>query len=209
MNISLIPREAKFFDLLKDGVENVHAASLKLLDLMEDYTNLPIKVEAIIQLESRGDFIIHEIMRQLYRTFVTPIDREDIATLAERFDDVVDCIEEAARLMLDYKLVKPTEKAVEMTRLVVRCSEEMKKAMSLLHHRGAKLQEMLPRIVAVNQAENEADLLLRMALAELFNNGTDPIEIMKWREVYSQLENACDRCEDAANVMEGVVLKNA
>ncbi len=209
MRISLIPREVKFFDLLHDGAENLLTASRKLLDLMEDYTNLPTKVEAIIQSESRGDLIIHEIMRQLHRTFITPIDREDIAILAERFDDVVDALEESARLMLDYKIEKPTEKAKEMARTIVKCAQDLEKAMSILHHRGSKLRDCLPYTVLVNQWENEADLLLRMALAELFNSGTNPIEILKWREVYAQLETAADRCEDAANVMEGVVLKNA
>ncbi len=209
MRLSILPTEVKFFDLLQDGAENQLATAKRLLDLMEHYEQVPQKVDAVIELEHRGDFIIHEIMRQLHRTFVTPIDREDIAALGERIDDVVDALEEAARLMLDYKIERPTEKAKELASLVVKCSEELNKAVAVLKSRGGQLRQVLDQCVEINRYENEADIVFRLALAELFQEEPNPIRIMKWRDIYTQIEQATDLCEDAADVLEGIVLKYA
>jgi len=209
LRLSILPTEVKFFDLLQDGAENQLATAKRLLDLMEHYEQVPQKVDAVIELEHRGDFIIHEIMRQLHRTFVTPIDREDIAALGERIDDVVDALEEAARLMLDYKIERPTEKAKELASLVVKCSEELNKAVAVLKSRGGQLRQVLDQCVEINRYENEADIVFRLALAELFQEEPNPIRIMKWRDIYTQIEQATDLCEDAADVLEGIVLKYA
>lgn len=205
---SLMPREDRFFGLLRSSTKNLVDVSVLLLDMMEHYENVPQKVAEIKRLEEVGDHIIHEIMRNLHRTFVTPLDREDIALLGERLDDVVDAIEEAARKMLEYRIPQPTPYAIELARILVKSAESLQNATTKLRFRGSKLKEILPDSVEVNRLENEADQVTSQAMAHLFNNGSPPIEVMKWRDIYDQLEMAADRSEDVANVLEGVVLKN-
>ena len=205
----LLSREERFFGLLRSSANNLNETAKLLVDLMEDYRDVPQKVDEIKRLEEVGDHIIHEIMRNLHRTFVTPLDREDIAALGERLDDVVDSIEEAARNMIEYRIEQPTDKAVELARIIEKATAILQQAVNKLHFRGAKLRDILPDSVEVNRLENEADHVFSRAIGELFNNGISPIEVLKWREIYGQLEAAVDHCEDAANVLEGVVLKNA
>ena len=206
---SLLPREERFFGLLRSSANNLHDVSKLLVDLMEDYRDVPQKVAEIKRLEEVGDHIIHEIMRNLHRTFVTPLDREDIAALGERLDDVVDSIEEAARNLIEYRIESPTEKGIELARIIERAADTLQTAVNKLHFRGSKLRDILPDAVEVNRLENEADQVFSRAVGELFTNGISPIEVLKWREIYGQLEQATDHCEDAANVLEGVVLKHA
>ena len=209
MRLSFLPREEKFFLFLQQSAENLRHTSVKLLDLMENYENVPEKVAEIKRLEEGGDTIIHTIMTNLHKTFVTPIDREDIAALGERLDDIVDNVEEAARIMVEYKIDEPTETAKELARIILRCSETLEQAMSLLHYRGSKLLEILPLTSAINTLENEADQVTSRAMGELFNDDVPPIYVLKWKEVYTLLEGATDFCEDAANMLEGIVLKHA
>ena len=206
---SLLSREERFFGLLRSSANNLDEAARLLVDLMEDYQDVPAKVAEIKRLEEVGDNIIHDIMRNLHRTFVTPLDREDIAALGERLDDVVDSIEEAARNLLEFRIEKPTEKAVELARIIGQAAQVLHQAVNKLHFRGSKLRDILRDSVEVNRLENEADQIFSRAMGELFSNGISPIEVLKWREIYGQLEAATDHCEDAANVLEGVVLKNA
>ncbi len=209
MRLAFLPREEKFFFLLHQSAMNIHKVAVKLQDLMEDYTNVPSKVEEIKILEEFGDEAIHQIMQALHRTFVTPLDREDIALLAERLDDVVDAIEEAARTMLEYQVETPTEYAIEMSRVITRCGAELEKAVGLLNTKGRKLKEILPHAVELNSLENEGDQINSRAMGALFNSSNDTIFILKWRDIYAYLEEATDRAEDAANVLEAIVLKHA
>ena len=206
---SLLRREERFFGLLRSSASNLTEISKLLVALMEDYRDVPEKVAEIKRLEEVGDHVIHEIMRNLHRTFVTPLDREDIAALGERLDDVVDSIEEAARNLLEFRIEKPTEKAVELARIIGQAAKVLHEAVNKLHFRGSKLRDILRDSVEVNRLENEADQIFSRAMGELFSNGISAIEVLKWREIYGQLEAATDHCEDAANVLEGVVLKNA
>ena len=209
MRLAFLPREEKFFFLLHQSAMNIHKVAVKLQDLMEDYTNVPSKVEEIKILEEFGDEAIHQIMQALHRTFVTPLDREDIALLAERLDDVVDAIEEAARTMLEYQVETPTEYAIEMSRVITRCGVELEKAVGLLSTKGRKLKEILPHAVELNSLENEGDRINSRAMGALFSSSNDTIFILKWRDIYAYLEEATDRAEDAANVLEAIVLKHA
>ncbi len=206
---SFLSREERFFGLLRSSASNLHDVAVLLVDLMEEYRDIPQKVAEIKRLEEVGDHVIHEIMRNLHRTFVTPLDREDIAALGERLDDVADDIEEAARNLMEFRIEQPTEKAIELARIIEQATQVLEQAVNKLHFRGAKLKDILPDSVEVNRLENEADQITSRAIGELFNNGTSAIEVLKWREIYGNLENAADHCEDAANVLEGVVLKNA
>ena len=206
---SILPREDKFFFLLEQSASNLKKTSVALNELMENYENVPAKVDEIKNLEEIGDNIIHTIMTSLHKTFITPLDREDIAALGERMDDIVDSIEEAARIMVEYKIEEPTEKSKELSRIIVKCANTLEKAVGLLHSRGSKLQDILPLNAEVNTFENQADQVSSAAMAELFNEEVSAIYVLKWKEVYTLLEGATDFCEDAANMLEGIVLKHA
>lgn len=207
VRFSILPREPKFFDLFEKSVANVAAAAKELANLFEDYTNVPQKVARIVELEHRGDFITHQIIEQLHRSFLTPLDREDITLLSGRLDDVMDFIEDAANAMLIYGIEKPTTRAREQAAILVSMTEELVKAVPCLRNRS-KNKQILEHCIEINRLENEADAVMRFALVELFD-GMPPYEVIKWREIYQHLENAADRGEDVANVLEAVVLKNA
>ena len=209
MKLSFLPREEKFFTLFQESAANVKETAVKLLDLMENYENVPEKVAEIKRLEEVGDTVIHTIMTSLHRTFVTPLDREDIAALGERLDDIVDSMEEAARLMMEYHIQESTENAKALARILLRCSETLEQAVGILHYRGSKLNEILPLTTVINTLENEADQVVSKAMAELFDDEASPIYVIKWKEIYDLLEGATDHCEIAANMLEGIVLKHA
>ena len=153
----LYPRDDRFFVLLKQSGENLHQTSQALLDLVESYEDVPRKVAVISDLEEAGDHIIHEIMRSLHKSFVTPIDREDIAKLGESLDDVVDAIEESARNMLEYGIESPGPRAVELARLIDQCGKVLDRALGkLLQTRGLRLRAILEDAVEINRLENEA-----------------------------------------------------
>jgi len=203
-----IPREEKFFELFEEGAHNIVEASQVLKQLTDTWENVEARVEQITELEHKGDNITHEIIAKLHRTFVTPFDREDIALLTNSLDDVIDFIDGTARAMLLYKVERPGERARELADIIVQATAEVEKAVLDLRHR-AKLKEILVRCVEINRLENAADVVNRAAIAELFEDSTDMAHVIKWREIYEHMESATDRCEDVANVLEGVALKHA
>ena len=206
MKFSLLPRQDKFFKLFKRSSENLKEASQKLLDLMENYESVPEKVADLKRLEEVGDSIIHEIMSDLHKTFITPLDREDISRLGERLDDIMDCIEEAARYMLEYDISSPTKKAQELSRIIVDCCEAIDKAMIILGSSN-KFKELTPLKEKLHLLENEADQVTSQALGQLFRTA-EAIDIIKWKEVYDQLESATDRAEDVAVILDVIVIKH-
>ena len=209
LSLSFMPRENRFFFLLHQSAMNIQQAALRLKDLMEHFENVEAKVREIKDLEEFGDQIIHDIAHSLHRTFVTPIDREDILALAGRLDDVIDAIDETAQYTLEYHIEEPTEYARHLSTIIVSCADELVRALALLSSRGSKLRDILPISVEINRLENEADRVLSRAMGDLFSNGYDVIHILKWRDIYNDMEEATDRAEDAANVLEGIVLKNS
>jgi len=209
LRLSLLPREEKFFFLLHQSATNIQKATRKLKDLMDQYENVAAKVQEIKELENFGDQIIHDLIQSLHRTFVTPIDREDIASLAERLDDVLDAVEEAARYLVEYQIAETTPYAAQLADVLCRCADQLEKATAMLHHRGARLRQILPITVEINRLENEGDQIVSKAMGELFAKANDALHIMKWRDIYNDLEGAADRAEDAANILEGIVLKHA
>lgn len=209
MRFSLVPREEKFFEFFEKHADTVVLAAKELQSLLNDWHGVEAKVSRIREYEHVCDSITHQVMEQLHRTFVTPIDREDIAAIAERLDDIMDFIDSAAITMEIYKITGPTVRAQELADVIVRSTQEVQIAISFLK-RPNELKAILKHTVEINRLENEADVLLRHALAELFDESKeDVVEIIKWREIYDQLETATDRCEDVANVLEGIVIKNA
>jgi uncharacterized protein len=206
--LSLIPREEKFFVLFEQSAQNAVKIAQQLRDMVFIWENVRERVGVITDLEHQGDAITHQIMAQLHRTFVTPFDREDIALLAHSLDDVTDFIHSAADAMLLYKVERPTGRAKEMADIAVQAVVEVERAISEMHDRIDRAQ-LLKRCVEINRLENVGDSVYRAALAELFADSTDIAYLIKWREIYDHVETAIDRCEDVANILEGVALKYA
>ncbi len=206
--LSLIPREKKFFALFEQSTQNTVKIAQQLKDMVYIWENVRERVGVITDLEHQGDAITHQIMAQLHRTFVTPFDREDIAQLAHSLDDVTDFIHSAADAMLLYQVERPTGRARELADIVVQAVVEVERAVSEMHDRIQRNQ-LLKRCMEINRLENVADGVYRSAMAELFAHSTDMAYLIKWREIYGHMETATDRCEDVANVLEGVALKYA
>ncbi len=207
-NFPFMPREEKFFGLFEESAHNMVKAAQGLKKMTDSWEDIEERVSEITELEHQGDTITHQIMEQLHRTFITPFDREDIALLAHTLDDVTDFIHAAAVAMFLYKADYPSQRAKELADIIVQAAAEIERAMPQLRHR-AELRQILPRCVEINRLENMADRVFRSAMAELFGNTTDLAQVIKWREIYEHMESATDRCEDVANVLEGVALKHA
>lgn len=203
----LLPRTDKFFALFEQGAQNTVNGAYRLVELLEDFREVEPRVRAIEELEHNGDRILHDIMRELHHTFITPIDREDIHAIAKDLDDVIDFIEAAADRMFLFQIAKPTPKAVELGHLIVQATEELHKALAAL--RTMRVENVRRHCVEVNRVENEADRIHREALAGLFAVPGDPSDIIKWKDIYEHLETVTDCCEHVANTLEGVIMKYA
>ncbi len=206
--LTLIPREKKFFALFEQGAQNAVKIAQQLKDLVYVWENVKERVWVITDLEHQGDAITHQIFEQLHRSVITPFDREDIALLAHSVDDVTDFIHAAADAMLLYKIGRPTQRAKEMVDIVVQAVAEVGSAVSEIHDRTGRKQ-LLKRCVEINRLENLGDSVYRSAMAELFEDGAEFAGVIKWREIYTHMESVTDRCEDIANILEGVSLKYA
>ncbi len=199
----------EFYDLFEQETSNLIAAAEKLVDLFENYEDVEAKAEELKELEHRGDVITHEIIARAQRSFVTPIDREDITLLAHSLDDVMDFIEAAGRTANLYRIAQPTDRARELAQIVVKMARKLNEVVPRLRRRD-QFPWILKQCVSINTLENDADDVQHAALAELFEVcRTDACEVIKWREIYEHLESATDRGEDVANVLEGIVLKHA
>jgi len=205
VRLRLIPREERFFDLFVDDVANVLGAARLLEAMLRSYDQLERRSGEIRDLEHRGDEISHDIGRRLESTFVTPFDREEIHALISGLDDVLDHIEEVADTFILYRIDAPTSVAIQQAALIVAQCEQLHEALG--HLRGFKGLEKY--WIEVHRLENEGDKLARTAIAGLFENGKKPIELIKWKDVYTLLEQTIDRCEDVANIIERIVVKHA
>jgi len=205
---SLIPKEMIFFDLFDEAAKNAHLGALALVDLLENFTNVPDKVKKIKDIEHAGDKITHTTIEKLNQTFITPIDREDIHDLACRLDDILDRVDTAVDRICLYKLDRPLEETRAMSQCLVRSMELIREM--LPHMRNMRSpEEIRLKVREVHRLESEADTLERQALVHIFEHETDPIYVIKWKNIIEVLESATDKCEDVANVIEGIVLKNA
>ncbi|HWX92672.1 MAG TPA: DUF47 family protein [Terriglobales bacterium] len=184
---------------------NLIAGARAMVDLFSDFRDLDMKVQEIRRIEHVGDEMTHAILRKLNQTFITPFDREDIHKLASSLDDVLDCLNAAGARIIMYRITAPPPEAAEIARLTLAQTQELEKAVSLLQKNG----DVLGHCVEINRLENEADLVSRAAIARLFDQEKDPINLIKTKELIEILETATDRAEDVADVLETVVLKNA
>lgn len=203
--VRMIPREAKFFDMFADLSRNITEGAKLLQDILQHSRDAESRVKKLQEIEHRADDITHAIITKLNQTFITPFDREDIHRLASSLDDVLDFVNAAAVRLTLYRIFDPPPAASELAGLIVQQSEELAIGVSLLQNN----QNVLDHCVEVNRLENEADRVSRKAIAELFDREKDPIQLIKLKELYEVLENATDKAEDAANVLEAVALKSA
>ena len=203
---NLIPKEVRFFDLFERQSEYIIQAAGLLHEMAHNFHDARAKAHAIKEVEHQGDSITHEIVKRLNTTFITPIDREDIHALATRLDDVLDYIEASAERLVVYRIKEPTSACRAMSDVIVSTTHAMDRAIRCLRNMDEAFHE---HAVEVNRLENTADTLLRDSLAAMFEEQSDPIEVIKWKEIYETMEIVTDRCEDVANVIESIILKMA
>ena len=203
---NLIPREVRFFDLFERQSECIIKAAGLLHEMAHNFSDARAKAHAIKEVEHQGDSITHEVVKRLNTTFITPIDREDIHALATRLDDVLDYIEASAERLVVYRIKETTSACRAMADVIVQIALATDRTIKCLRTLDPGFHE---HAVEVNRLENSADNLLRDSLAALFEENGDPIEVIKWKEIYETMETVTDRCEDVANVIEGIILKMA
>ncbi|MCH7837157.1 MAG: DUF47 domain-containing protein [Chloroflexi bacterium] len=208
MKFSLIPRNYLFYDLFEKAASNLVVASEALNDLLDHFENVEMKTNHIKELEHTGDDVTHELYRQLHQTFVTPLDREDIAALAQRMDDVMDYIEAASMAIHIYGIDEPSPASRSLADLIRLQCLQIERAIGNLRH-GSNLKKIQEQLVEIHRLENEADTQYLNASAELFKQDLNAADIIKWRDIYDQLEAATDSAEQVAHVLEGIVLKHA
>ena len=204
----LLPREEDFFGLFERHAALTVEGAREMQRLVQGGQNVRVLAARIREIEHETDVITHACVERLHKTFITPFDRDDIHRLITRMDDVMDYIEAAAVSVMLYELTDMTTPARELADVLVRSTEAV--AIAVAGLKNVKQSEtILKACIEVNRLENEGDEILRNALAGLFREAKDPLLVLKWKEVYEALENATDRCEDVANIIEGVVLEHA
>jgi len=201
----LLPREQDFFVLFGKQADNIQVGARALLQMLEHYTGVPEQVQIVKAIEHEGDEITHAIFTKLNQTFITPFDREDIHELTSRLDDVIDLIDAAASRFVLYRVDAIRHGTVDLVKVLVSATDGVSAAV----HAISTPQNALKYCIEINRCENESDRLCRTLIAQLFDEERDPVQIIKWKEIFEVIETAVDKCEDVANVIEGVILKNA
>jgi predicted phosphate transport protein (TIGR00153 family) len=209
--LRLIPQDARFFDLFNRSAENTLEGARLLDELMNDYVDIERKSRHLKDIEHTGDEITHEVFGALHRTFVTPIDREDISNLASSLDDVIDWIEEVGRRIFLYHVDQPTPIARQFSKVILEQAEQIARAVPLLESRH-EVDALQRATQEIHRLENEADDLLAGAIAHLYDGVTqvpELIQAMRWNDIYQLLEDTTDKGENVATVLNNIALKNA
>ncbi|HET6421941.1 MAG TPA: DUF47 domain-containing protein [Geobacteraceae bacterium] len=202
----LIPKNENFFVLFRNISANIIEGAKLFKEMLDDFSDPVASQKKIKEIEHKGDSMTHELVRKLNKSFITPLDREDIYALSSGLDDILDLIDACAQRFVMYNVEQPTAASKELAFLILKGCQTLQGAVSLL---GGNLEDINRFCVEVNSLENEADRVCREAISQLFDEETDPIRLIKWKEIYETMERASDKCEDAANILESVVLKNA
>ena len=203
--LSLVPQRREFFVLYNHAAENAVEIAGKLVDLLDAYpANGSNRVRDVKDLEHEGDRLTHEVINLLNRTFVTPFDRDDMYRLASVIDDICDHVDEAADNIDAYEVTDVPPRAREQAEVIHRAASHLHEAIELLEGFGDAHRHLF----ALRELEDEGDRLSREAVADLFRSGKDPLTIIRWKDIHEQLEEAVDACENAADVLEAVLVKN-
>jgi len=204
----LLPREESFFDDFENHAKKTVEGCKAFVDLAQGVTASSEACPRIKVIESECDSITHHVVERLHKTFITPIDRNDIFRLISKMDDVMDFVEAASQRIALYEVDPKNKELGDLARVLQQGAERLAEAVTGLRNLKNP-QVILEKCVEVNRLENEADVQLRGAIAKLFREQKDPMQVIKWKEIYELLETATDRCEDVANIIEGVVLENS
>ncbi len=202
-----IPKDEKFYDMFEELANKIEEGGKMFTDILNNYEQSEAKIAKLKEIEHEADIITHRTYEKMHRTFLTPLDREDIYNLVNKMDSVLDMIEAAAVRMQLYKIKKPVDEIKELARILNLAIGKIKKIVHALRDKK-KSQEILEDCVEINTLENEGDIVLRMTMARLFEREKDPIELIKWKEIFERIEESIDVCEDVSNIIEGIVLKH-
>jgi predicted phosphate transport protein (TIGR00153 family) len=200
------PREENFFALFDKSADLIVKGAQEFRDMLDDLSNVESRTRTISDIEHQADEVTHDTVQLLYKTFITPLDREHIYSLISRMDDILDFIEAASERVLLFDIKKSTPEMVALADISIKSAQDIKVMVHGLKQMK-KPQEMINRCVEVNRLENEADHVLRKAIAKLFKEEGDTRNLIKYKEIYELLESVTDRCEDVANIVEGIVLE--
>ena len=204
----MIPKEEMFFDLFYELATKIEEGGELFLDMVEHYEYSEPMIVKLKELEHEADVITHRTYEKMHKTFLTPIDREDIYALVNKMDSILDMIEASAARMSLYKVKIPAKEIIDQSKIL---NAAIKKVKYIVHAmRNMKnAKAIIDACVEINTLENEGDIVMRMTMTRLFEQEKDPIELIKWKEIFERIEEAIDVCEDVANVVEGIVLKYA
>ncbi len=206
MTFSLLPREDEYFTFFSQMTGKIQEASNVLVEMMQDKSeNFEAYTKQIKDVEHSCDEITHRLTTKLNKSFITPFDREDIFTLSVALDDVIDYIDAAARAIVMYDIKEINEHARRFAKVIQGLAIELNSAVALLSRPSNGMNQ---HIVEIHRLENEADDIYFRAIGELFHQATEPVTLIKWKELYEILENTTDRCESVANIIESIVLKH-
>jgi predicted phosphate transport protein (TIGR00153 family) len=207
MAFSLIPREEKFFDLFEQQAKSVENAATTFVELVRDWNSKHPGIAKLRDLEHECDITTHEIMDKLNRTFVTPFDREDIHSLAKELDDVVDIIQAVSERMLLFNIETTSEDLIELAKTLEEAVMNVSKAINSVRELN-RPRRILDYCIEINRLENRGDRTSERAIGNLFDSNQDAMNVIKWKEIYDATESAIDKCEDIANIIEGIVVKH-
>lgn len=202
----LIPKEEKFFVMFREMAKNIIEGAAALKEMLDNFIDPPKSQLLIKEIEHKGDLKTHEIIKKLNKSFITPFDREDIYSLATALDNILDIIDTSAQHIVVYHIDRITPEAKELGFVILKACQTIEKAIMVLEKHPKQISEYC---VEINSLENEADRVRADAISRLFDEERDPIRLIKWKEIYENLELITDKCEDAANILESVVVKNA
>lgn len=204
----LMPTEGKFFDLFNQHAELCVKGAKEMLALMTNFDDLDIRVHAIESIEKEADKVTHTTIELLHKTFITPLDRDDIHKLITRMDDILDLLEDAAQTISLYDIKSITAEAKRLAELCVSCAEKVQAAVGMLHNMQ-NASEILAICADIDRIESNADHVMRAAMSKLFRDEPDVRTLIKLKAIYELLETVTDRCEDVANIIEGILVENA
>ncbi len=206
MAFNFLPKDEQYFILFEEAARNITEGALALEDMIKEFRQVEDKAARVKAIEEKGDEITFQIISRLGKSFITPIEREDIFAITRQLDNIIDLIEAAAARLEGYAIGQPTEASAQFAFLIVASARDLERMMALLHKKD--VDEIRSPKIAINKYESEGDKLLRRVVADLFTGGYDPLTVIKWKEIYEVLEEVTDRFEGLANLVEGIIVKN-
>ena len=205
MNFRFFPQDEDFFKLFRKQGNLAREGCEQLHEMMTRFDDLDERARRLKEVEHQGDLVTHEIFERLNRTFITPLEREDIHALASGLDDVLDSVEAIGSRIVMFNIKAATPEAIELSRILVQCGVQLEHALEHLKD----FKNLMSFTIELNRLENEADQISRQVVADLFSGKHEFLDVLRWKEIYGRLESAADQCEDVANTIEAIVIKNS